>query len=68
MSHYDYEASKQIAAQDFPFYALVMAVMRQADTDNGEKLKVAFPDTWRELQARYGAPGGFLKEEIKRGA
>jgi len=60
MSRYDYEASKAIAAWGAPFYAVIMAAMRQADTDNLRRLKAIFPDTWAELQARYDAPGGLL--------
>ncbi len=63
MSHFDYEISKVIAVEDPPFYALVMAAMRQADTDNLEKLKVAWPDVWAEFYARYNAPGGLLKND-----
>lgn len=29
MSYYDYRVSREIAAQDFPFYALIMAAMRK---------------------------------------
>ena len=32
MSLYDYQVSQQIAMQGWPFYSLVMAAMRQADT------------------------------------
>ena len=60
MSHYDYEQSRDIEGCAFPFYALIMAAMRQADSDNVEKLKAAFPETWDELSARYHAPGGLL--------
>lgn len=60
MSHFDYEASKHAALQDYPFHALIMAAMRQADTDNLEILKAGFPGTWTELDARYNAPGGLL--------
>lgn len=63
VSHFDYEASKAIALKDYPFYALIMAAMRQADTDSTEKLQVAFPDTWKELQVRYHTAGGLLPEE-----
>jgi hypothetical protein len=43
-----------------------MAAMRQADTDNLEKLQASFPETWDELHRRYNAPGGVLeKAEIK---
>ena len=60
MSLYDYQASKVISGQGHPFYALVMAAMREADTDNAAKLRAAWPDVWAELQARYNAPGGVL--------
>jgi len=46
-----------------PFYALLMAAMREADSMNIKKLKAAFPDTWTELKARYNAPGGRLEGE-----
>jgi hypothetical protein len=66
MSLYDYKTSQKIAAEDHPFYALIMAAMRQADTDNVEKLRAAWPEVWEELRARYNAPGGFLPGESKR--
>lgn len=58
MSLYDYRVSQQLEAADAPFYALVMAAMRRADTENLELLKNAFPRVWRELEQRYHAPGG----------
>ena len=61
MSLYDYELSKKLMMDDPPFYALIMAAMRKADTYNLERLKVGFFDTWEELQARYNAPGGRLE-------
>lgn len=60
MSLYDYRRSQVISQQDEPFYALIMAAMRQADSDNLVWLKRAFPETWLELEARYNAPGGML--------
>lgn len=63
MSYFDYQASHQLDIDDVPFYALIMAAMRRADTDNLEKLKEAFPETWVELDARYHAPGGRLPNE-----
>lgn len=63
MSLFDYEQSKQIAAQDYSFYALIMAAMRQADTMNAFKLRAAFPEVWLELQTRYISPGGLLADE-----
>jgi hypothetical protein len=63
MSHFDYQASKKIAGEDYPFYALVMALMRQSDSTNLAKLKRAWPEVWAELDARYNAPGGLLDDE-----
>lgn len=63
MAYYDYKCSQQIAAQDYPFYALIMAAMRQADNENLEALKAAFPQVYQELLARYNAPGGRLGSE-----
>jgi len=63
MSLYDYRQSKEIAAKDYQFYALIMAAMRKADTHNLIRLKSMFSGTWEELQARYNAPGGCLGEE-----
>ena len=63
MSLYDYQKSKEIAAEDYPFYALIMAAMRQADSNNIDLLKFAFSETWHELEARYNSPGGFLPDD-----
>lgn len=66
MSLYDYQQSQIIAAHDPPFYGLIMAAMRRADSDNLEKLRVAWPDAYEELQARYHAPGGYFPHEWER--
>lgn len=66
MSRFDYEQSKRIAAEGYSFYALIMAAIRQADTENAAKLRRAFPETAEELQTRYDAPGGFLPGERER--
>jgi hypothetical protein len=63
MSLHEYKMSQQISMEDYPFYALIMAAMRQADTDNLVLLRSAFPEVWRELQTRYNSPGGLLPEE-----
>ena len=60
MSLYDYRASQRLGVGDPPFYALIMAAMRKADSDNTALLRSVFPDTWKELQARYNAPGGCI--------
>jgi hypothetical protein len=63
MSLYDYQVSREIAAQDYPFDALIMAAMRKADTLNMDKLTMVFPHVRAELDARYHAPGGKLSSE-----
>ena len=63
MSLHGYHVSKKLMRDDPPFYALIMAAMRKADTDNTAKLKAAFPDTWNELHRRYNAPLGALPED-----
>ena len=63
MSLYDYTVSKALHDQDAPFYALIMAAMRQADSRNLSLLQAVFPDTWIELQARYNAPGGAMEAD-----
>lgn len=68
LSLYDYRAGLEIAALDPPFYALIMAAYRRADTANAAKLRAAWPDVVSELEARYHAPGGLLSAGEVRGA
>lgn len=63
MSLYDYRASQELEKKDVPFYALIMAAMRKADSTNIWKLRVAWPELWTELEARYHAQGGVLPGE-----
>jgi hypothetical protein len=65
VSYREYQASRMIAGQDYPFYALIMAAMRQADTGNMAKLRAAWPEVAAELQKRYNAPGGLLPDEAR---
>ena len=58
---YDYEVSRNISAESPPFYALIAAAMRQADSINIEKLRAAFPGVYADLVARYNAPGGKIE-------
>lgn len=67
MSYYDYKAGQEIAVRDYPFYALIQAAMRQADTDNLARLQLAFPVVFEELRSRYRAPGGLLDSDIAQG-
>lgn len=66
MSLFEYEESKRISATDPGFYALIMAAMRKADDSNLERLKFGYPQTYRELRARFNAPDGLLPEETKK--
>ena len=63
MSYYDYQASQKISMEDYPFYSLIMAAIRQADSENLEKLKGAFPSVYEEFLQRYNAPLGLLENE-----
>ena len=63
MSLHEYQASQGLS--EVPFYGLIMAAMRQADSDNLPRLQRAFPEQWTELQARYNAPGGVLEGESR---
>ena len=63
MSLHDFRVSRELEGSGVPFYALVMAAMRRADSTNLERLKRAFPDVWQELERRYNAPDGMLPSE-----
>lgn len=65
MSLYDYKKSKEIAAADYPFYALIMAAIRQADSVNLMKLQSMFPEVYDEFIKRFSSPGGVLPSEDK---
>lgn len=63
LNHYDYKFSENISAASPPFYALIAAAMRQADSINSEKLKMVFPGVHDDLVARHNAPDGKLEGE-----
>ena len=63
MSFDEYHEGRRIAAQNYPFYAIIQAAMRQADTDNLQKLKQEWPEVWEDLDKRWHAPGGYLPGE-----
>jgi len=64
MSYETYLTALHLSAEDYPFYALIQAAMRKADSDNAWKLQHEWPDVWAELQSRYNAPGGHLPGEL----
>jgi len=63
VSRHEYLVSRTLVQQDPPFYGLIMAAMRKADTPNRMKLQAMFPEQMEELKARYHAPGGYLLGE-----
>ena len=65
MSLYDYHASLKLSQNDPPFYAIIMAAMRKADTNNTALLKSCWPEVYAELFERYHAPGGELPTDIR---
>ena len=40
-----------------PIYSIIQAAMREADSDNIEKLKAAWPDVWKVLLRELGLIG-----------
>lgn len=64
MSLYDYHYSlKKLSLVDAPFYALLMAAIRKADTENLARLREGFPELVDEFTRRYYAPLGVLPED-----
>ena len=64
MARFDYLLSQVMVKKDPTFTAIIMTAMRKADSLNLARLKHAWPEIWKELQARYNAPGGWLRGEI----
>jgi hypothetical protein len=60
MSLHEWKSGLEISAEGYPFYALIFAALRQADSTNAAKIKAAWPEKMIEAQARYDAPGGIL--------
>jgi len=61
MTYNDYICGRELDVHDHPFYGLIQAAMRRADTKNLEMLKTCWPEIWDDLQKRYNAPGGRLE-------
>ena len=62
LSLYEYEQSQKIEMRRYQFYALLAALIRQADTDNTEKIKATWPDIYESFLTRYNAPMGVVPE------
>jgi len=58
----EYRQSLELSRDDPSIYALLMAAMRKADTNNTYKLKAMWPELYAEMQQRYNAPGGCINE------
>jgi hypothetical protein len=58
-----YRAAVEYRSKCDDFYGLLMATMWKADSYNAARLRMAFPDVFDELQARYDAPGGVLDSD-----
>jgi hypothetical protein len=63
MSLHHFQVSQKIEAENYPFYALIMAAIRKADSDNLAKLDAAWPEVRAELTYRYWSAGGLLPGE-----
>ncbi len=70
MTWANYEASKRLslaAHEDKngadPFYSLLMAAMREADSYNIERFEEHWPTILNEFRCRYHAPGGLLPRD-----
>lgn len=67
--HFDRQRDAHIALRltmefiHLSFAAFLMALMRKADSDNFEKIKLLWPEIHAEMQARYDSPGGILRGE-----
>ncbi|MBA7549164.1 hypothetical protein ES705_41637 [subsurface metagenome] len=53
MNLYDYQKSKEIAAEEPSFASLIMAATWKADISNFGRLRTAFPDIIGELEKIY---------------
>lgn len=63
LSLYDYRWSLKISEEDPPFYGLLAAIIRKADTENLARLRAMWPKEVADLERRYHAPGGVLPED-----
>lgn len=63
MTFHEYIVGKAIASECPPFYGLIQAAMRGADSNNLDVLKRAWPGVWKELEERYNSLGGKLAIE-----
>lgn len=65
MSLHEYQQSIELGKLNYPFYTLILTAMRDADSENLTKLRIAFPTVFNELIDRYNSPNGVLPWEQK---
>lgn len=65
MSRHEYLAGQNLESMDMPFYALIQAAMRKADSTNIWRLRRCWPEVYNELEERYNTPGGYLENELQ---
>jgi hypothetical protein len=64
MSQFDYHASLRVnMSNQGSWYALLFALIRDADDDNLAKIEALWPDRVAEFRQRYNAPDGWLAGE-----
>jgi hypothetical protein len=63
IGYHAHRASAEISQEDPPFYALLFALMRKADTEHQNRIKELWPDAYRELWLRTVSPDGLLVED-----
>jgi hypothetical protein len=61
----EYNRSRELLAEDVPFAALIMAAIGKANREELKRLERAFPDTFREAEARERTPGAYLPGEYE---
>jgi len=60
MDEFEFRDGIALWRQGHSFYALLVAAFKKADSNNLEKLKVAFPDEFEIARKRYAAPDSGL--------
>lgn len=63
LDEYAAQFARRLVDEDHSFTALFFAATRRADTINTALLQAVSPELYRQMQARYNAPGGLLPGE-----
>lgn len=66
MSLYNFKVAITLQHEDVPFYALIMAALMRADSENYTVLARAFPEIEVETFNRYRSPNGKLLSDHPR--